>query len=117
MTKFDLDTGLTGQLLTPRALLPRSKHNDKMAPKISEEEIDDLIYFSRSGEKEEFFPLLSSLADREKLSQAEILSSAKDQGQSTCLHMATGNGHLGEIGCPMPLLFFANVASCLLFGG
>ncbi len=79
-----------------------------MAPKLSEEEIDDLIYFSRSGEKEEFFPQLSSLAEREKLSQAEILSSAKDAGQSTCLHMATGNGHLGEFGflIPAPIFFF-----------
>jgi hypothetical protein len=65
------------------------------SPKISEEEIDDLIYFSRAGEKEDLVTLLTSLAEREKVSTAEILTAAKDEGKSTCLHMAAGNGHLG----------------------
>ncbi len=65
-------------------------------PQISEDEIDDLIYFARSGEKDDLSSLLSTLAERENLSKAEILSSVRDEGKSTCLHMATGNGHLGK---------------------
>jgi ankyrin repeat protein len=67
-----------------------------MAPQISEDEIDDLLYAARTGDNDELTSLLSSLAEREKVSPAEILTSAKDEGKSTCLHMATGNGHTGE---------------------
>ncbi|KAK3325999.1 ankyrin repeat-containing domain protein [Apodospora peruviana] len=63
-------------------------------PQLTEDEIDDLIYCARAGEKDELTTLLSALAEREKKSTAEILETAKDQGKSTCLHMATGNGHL-----------------------
>jgi predicted transcriptional regulator len=66
-----------------------------MAPNISEEEIDDLIYLSRAGEKDELVETLSSLSIRENVSTAEILLAARDEGKSTCLHMAAGNGHLG----------------------
>lgn len=67
-----------------------------MAPQISDDEIDDLLYFARTGDKDELTTLISSLAEREKVSPAGILASANDEGKSTCLHMATGNGHLGE---------------------
>jgi hypothetical protein len=67
-----------------------------MAPQISDDEIDDLLYFARTGDKDELTTLVSSLAEREKASPASILATAKDEGKSTCLHMATGNGHLGE---------------------
>lgn len=66
-----------------------------MAPKLSEDEIDDLIYFSRVGEDDDLTETLKTLAEREKVSQAEVLLAAKDEGKSTTLHMATGNGHLG----------------------
>lgn len=67
-----------------------------MAPQLSEDEIDDLIYFARVGENDDLSETLESLAEREKVSSAEILSAAKDEGnKSTALHMATGNGHLG----------------------
>ncbi|EGO60955.1 hypothetical protein NEUTE1DRAFT_144278 [Neurospora tetrasperma FGSC 2508] len=65
-----------------------------MAPQLNEEEIDDLIYFARAGEKDDLTTTLTELAEREKVSVAEILASAKDEGKSTCLHMAAGNGHL-----------------------
>lgn len=68
-----------------------------MAPKLSEEEIDDLVYLARAGEATELTELISTLATREGVSDAEILLQARDEGKSTCLHMATGNGHLG--GC------------------
>ncbi|EAQ86437.1 hypothetical protein CHGG_07690 [Chaetomium globosum CBS 148.51] len=68
-----------------------------MAPQLSEDEIDDLLYAARTGDNDELTTLLSSLAEREKVSPAEILTSAKDEGKSTCLHMATGNGHLETV--------------------
>lgn len=66
-----------------------------MAPKLSEDEIDDLIYFARAGEVNDLTSTLVSLSSREAVSPAEILSAARDEGKSTCLHMATGNGSLG----------------------
>lgn len=66
-----------------------------MAPNISEEEIDDLIYFARAGEKDDLVESLTSLSTRENVSTAEILVAAKDEAKSTCLHMAAGNGHAG----------------------
>lgn len=68
-----------------------------MPPQISEDEIDDLLYAARISDKHDLTTLLSSLAEREKVSPAEILTNAKDEGKSTCLHMATGNGHAGEL--------------------
>ncbi|KAK0720132.1 ankyrin repeat-containing domain protein, partial [Lasiosphaeris hirsuta] len=65
-----------------------------MAPRLSEDEVDDLLYSARTGEKDDLTSLLATLAERENMAPAEILSSAKDEGKSTCLHMATGNGHL-----------------------
>lgn len=67
-----------------------------MAPKLSEDEIDDLVFFARTGEDADLTELLLSLAERESQTAAEILIAAKDDGKSTTLHMATGNGHLGK---------------------
>lgn len=77
---------------------PDSNHkiSPKMAPKLSEEEIDDLIYFSRAGELADLEETLKSLSEREGASVGEIITAAKDEGKSTCLHMAAGNGHLGK---------------------
>ncbi|OLN86863.1 Ankyrin repeat-containing protein YAR1 [Colletotrichum chlorophyti] len=65
-----------------------------MAPKLTEEEIDDLIYFSRAGELADLEESLKALSERENVSIGEVITAAKDQGKSTCLHMAAGNGHL-----------------------
>lgn len=66
-----------------------------MAPKLTEDEIDDIIYFSRAGEKDDLIDIVKSLAERETADPAEIVAAAQDSGKSTSLHMATGNGHLG----------------------
>lgn len=66
-----------------------------MAPNLSEDEIDDLIYFSRAGDVTELKETLAALSSRENCTAAEVLAAAKDGGKSTCLHMATGNGNLG----------------------
>ncbi|CAG9944416.1 unnamed protein product [Clonostachys rosea f. rosea IK726] len=69
-----------------------------MAPQLSEDEIDDLIYFARTGETKDLFETVASLAEREKATHAEILIAAKDESnKSTTLHMATGNGHLETV--------------------
>ncbi|CAH0019747.1 unnamed protein product [Clonostachys rhizophaga] len=69
-----------------------------MAPQLSEDEIDDLIYFARTGETQDLFESVASLAEREKATTAEILIAAKDESnKSTTLHMATGNGHLETV--------------------
>lgn len=70
-----------------------------MAPNISEDEIDDLIYFARAGEVSDLTETLTALSAREAVSPAEILLAARDGGKSTCLHMATGNGNLGNKFC------------------
>lgn len=64
-----------------------------MAPNLSEDEIDDLIYLSRAGEDAELTQMLKELAEREKATVAEVLEAAKDDGKATCLHMAAANGH------------------------
>ena len=69
-----------------------------MAPQLLEDEIDDLIYFARVGDKEELLSVLGAVGERTApASPAEILAAAVDQGnKSTCLHMAAANGHTGE---------------------
>jgi hypothetical protein len=66
-----------------------------MAPALSADEIDDLIYFARAGELSDLQESLSTLSARESAPAADILAAARDEGKSTCLHMAAGNGHLG----------------------
>ncbi|KAG9252253.1 ankyrin repeat-containing protein YAR1 [Emericellopsis atlantica] len=69
-----------------------------MAPKLSEEEIDDLIYCARAGEDAELTETVAALAEREKVTPAEVIIAAKDESRkSTTLHMAAGNGHLETV--------------------
>ncbi|PFH63394.1 hypothetical protein XA68_12358 [Ophiocordyceps unilateralis] len=67
---------------------------EPMAPKLTEDEIDDVMYLARAGETEHLSETLSCLAEREKTSPEEILATVRDENGSTPLHMATGNGHL-----------------------
>lgn len=80
-----------------------------MAPKFSEDEIDDLIYFARAGEASELNDTLATLSSREAVTPADILTAAKDTGKSTCLHMATGNGNLGK----QPVSLSSCLPACL----
>ncbi|KAF6802569.1 ankyrin repeat containing protein yar1 [Colletotrichum musicola] len=69
-----------------------------MAPKLSEDEIDDLIYLSRAGELAELQETLKALAERENVSVGEVVTAAKDESsKATCLHMAAGNGHIDAV--------------------
>ncbi|KAI5859522.1 ankyrin [Durotheca rogersii] len=61
--------------------------------KISEDEIDDLIYLSRTGEDVELAEMLAELANREKVTKTQVIEAARDDSSATCLHMAAANGH------------------------
>ncbi|KAI1469871.1 ankyrin [Daldinia caldariorum] len=64
-----------------------------MAPKLSEDEIDDLVYLARTGDDAELTGMVQELADREGATRADIIAAARDDGKATCLHMAAANGH------------------------
>jgi len=68
---------------------------------LTPDEIDDLIFFARTGDIAELSAFLAQLVSERAVTAtttvtaAEILLAAKDEGRSTCLHMAAANGHLG----------------------
>ncbi|CAJ2506526.1 Uu.00g006560.m01.CDS01 [Anthostomella pinea] len=64
-----------------------------MAPKLSEDEIDDLIYLARAGQDADLTDMLREISSRDGATPAEILAAARDEGKATCLHMAAANGH------------------------
>jgi hypothetical protein len=69
----------------------------KMAPCLSGEEIDDLVYFARAGEDADLVEMLRDLAARDAATPANILAAARDErGKATCLHMAAANGHASK---------------------
>lgn len=69
-----------------------------MTPKISEDEIDDLLYFARTGDLEEYSTTISELHKREHASLLDILAVAKDEHSGNgVLHMAAANGHACEL--------------------
>ncbi|KAI0883116.1 ankyrin [Annulohypoxylon maeteangense] len=68
-----------------------------MAPKLSEEEIDDLIYLARTGDDAELTEMIQELTSRENTTNSQILEAARDDGKATCLHMAAANGHAKTI--------------------
>ncbi|KAI0396770.1 ankyrin [Xylariaceae sp. FL0594] len=65
-----------------------------MAPNLSEDEIDDLVYLARAGEDADLSEMLQSLSARDAATPSEILVAAREEpGKATCLHMAAANGH------------------------
>ncbi|KAJ2989671.1 hypothetical protein NUW58_g3353 [Xylaria curta] len=65
-----------------------------MAPSLSDEEIDDLIYLARVGEDADLTEMLQELAARDAATAADVLTTAREgQSKATCLHMAAANGH------------------------
>jgi hypothetical protein len=74
-------------------------------PTLSDDEVDDLIYFARAGEDADLTQTLKQFAEREGVSVARILEAASDDGKATCLHMAAANGHGSEyLQVSLPLL-------------
>lgn len=72
-----------------------------MAPTLSEDQIDDLLYLARVGEKGEFISMQNELCEREKCTLTDLLEAARDNETSGngVLHMAAANGHDGEANC------------------
>lgn len=69
-----------------------------MAPKLTEDEIDDLLYFARTGESSDFDTLVQELCSRENCGLIELLEVAKDEYSGNgALHMAAANGHNGKV--------------------
>ncbi|TGZ77173.1 ankyrin [Ascodesmis nigricans] len=64
-------------------------------PQMSEDEIDDLLYFARAGETKELEELLNALETKyPSVDKAAIITTAKDEHSgNNSLHMAAGNGH------------------------
>ena len=63
---------------------------------LSEEQIDDLLYFARAGQTNDFLETLAEIKAATKFRDAEILLAARDEYSSNnVLHMTAGNGHLG----------------------
>ena len=64
---------------------------------LSEDEIDDLLYFARTGEVEELNALSRELYKRESINLAGLLEAARDEASgNSVLHMAGANGHHGK---------------------
>lgn len=62
----------------------------------SEDAIDDLLYYARTGDQEEFEGLRESLCRREKVGVDELVRGARDaESGNGVLHMAAANGHHG----------------------
>ncbi|KAK4656811.1 ankyrin repeat-containing protein [Podospora pseudocomata] len=64
-----------------------------------EEEIDDLIYLARVGDKDELSTILSGIIARQTTDRiptpADVLAQAVDESsKNTTLHMASANGHV-----------------------
>ena len=71
--------------------------------KLTEDEIDDLQYFARMGDIEEFNTLKDELCKREKVNVVGLLDVAKDElSGNGVLHMAAANGHHGTLDVPSP---------------
>lgn len=68
-----------------------------MAPAFSEDEIDDLLYFARTGESDDWATLRDELCKRENVDFSELVKTAKDEHSGNgVLHMAAANGHTGQ---------------------
>ena len=77
-----------------------------MAPKLTEDEIDDLLYFARTGELDDFQVTVTELKTRESTGLVDLLQVAKDEHSGNGpLHMASANGHTGMLHNFHPLCF------------
>ena len=65
-------------------------------PSLSEDEIDDLLYFARTGELSDLKTSVEAFAKAANASQSDIIVAAVDSFSGNGpLHMASANGHLG----------------------
>ena len=64
---------------------------------LSEDEVDDLLYFARVGDLQELLSNIEALAKSVNSSHMHIISGAiEKQSGNGILHMASANGHTGN---------------------
>lgn len=64
---------------------------------LSEDQVDDLIYFARNGQVEEIQASLIKIADSFNSTPLNIIAIAFDpESGNSPLHMASANGHIGN---------------------
>jgi len=67
---------------------------------LSEEQIDDLLYFARASETDNFFETLAEIKTSTTSTDVAILLATRDgYSGNNALHMTAGNGHLGLSSC------------------
>ncbi len=70
---------------------------------LSEDDIDDLLYFARIGDTVEFGAIKKELCQRENIDVVKLVESAKDeQSGNGVFHMAAANGHHGMLATHLP---------------
>lgn len=83
--------------------------NHSTMAKFTEDEIDDLLYYARVGDKEEFSTLRDAICKRDGVSLVGLIEGARDEYSGNgALHMAAANGHHGKI----PSLLSRNMSLC-----
>lgn len=64
---------------------------------LTEEEIDDILFYSRTGQLEEFLKCIKELSSAADCTPQEIIaSSVEEQSENMPLHMAAANDQLGK---------------------
>lgn len=67
---------------------------------LTDDEIDDLIYFARAGQLEDFRACIEAFARTSNISHYEVVRAAvEEQSGNSPLHMASANGHASKLGC------------------
>lgn len=67
-----------------------------MPPQLSGDDIDDLLYFARIGDQQEYDNLTAELCKREHTTAISLLHAARDPFSSNGpMHMVAANGHTG----------------------
>lgn len=65
-------------------------------PALTDDELDDILYFSRTGGLTELKTAIETSAKQSHVSSHDILLAAVDQDSgNSALHMASANGHTG----------------------
>jgi uncharacterized protein len=76
---------------------------------LTEEEIDDILFFSRAGQVDELRETVEEAVKRAGSAHAkQVLGSAANESGNTALHYCCANGHKGAF----VKLFRSNPASC-----
>ncbi|KAI9834956.1 MAG: hypothetical protein M1819_002679 [Sarea resinae] len=71
-----------------------STNNNNNKPSLTEDEIDDLLYFARAGELQDLQSTIADLATAHNASATDVVLGTIDAGsENGILHMAAANGH------------------------